>query len=437
MLAQTVSALIINELIYEKLGLVEEGGLIDNYMRGLYQHSELDLNFVAVLDNSFQVTSHSDFREFGKRYDNSFVKQAHSSDSVLVRRVTNNNDSAESLEFAAPLSIEGKRWGMLLFSLSLEDVEAEIRAMIYQIASHCVLALLVLFFLIYLLSQRFIKPIIDLSQAMGEVEVEMSEKTIPVKGNDELSHLTESFNDMVRRIRSANEEMKLAHEKLLESEKLATLGVLSSSIAHRINNPLGGLFNCVGLLHKQGDDQEFRQNYLGLIEEGLESIKQTVGQLLWTAGRRQGEDQRSNISVVLASVLRYLDYRLKRQRILFDQDIDSSLTAPIAPHDLEEVLLNTMINAIQAMKRGGNLSITARQINAQINIHIEDTGVGIPEDKIEDVFDIFYSTKKAGEGTGLGLWMTYELIKKYKGDITISSQVGVGTKVSIIIPEGA
>lgn len=437
MLAQTVSALIINELIYEKLGLVEEGGLIDNYMRGLYQHSELDLNFVAVLDNSFQVTSHSDFSEFGKRYHNSFVKQAHGSDSVLVRRVTNNIGSAESLEFAAPLSIEGKRWGMLLFSLSLEDVEAEIRAMIYQIASHSILALLVFFFLIYLLSQRFIKPIIDLSQAMGEVEVEMSEKTIPVKGNDELSHLTESFNDMVRRIRSANEEMKLAHEKLLESEKLATLGVLSSSIAHRINNPLGGLFNCVGLLRKQGDDQEFRRNYLGLIEEGLESIKQTVGQLLWTAGRREGEDQRSNISAVLASVLRYLDYRLKRQRILFDQDIDSSLVAPIAPHDLEEVLLNTMINAIQAMETGGNLSITARQINAQINIHIEDTGVGIPEDKIEDVFDIFYSTKKAGEGTGLGLWMTYELVKKYKGDITISSQVGVGTKVSIIIPEGA
>lgn len=437
MLAQTVSALIINELIYEKLGLVEEGGLIDNYMRDLYQRRELDLNFVAVLDNSLQVTSHSDFREFGKHYKNSFVTEAQHSDIVLVRKAVDNNSGIESLEFAAPLSIEGKRWGMLLFSLSLEGVEKEIRSIIYQIASLSVLAVFSLFILTYFLSRRFIKPVIDLSQAMEEVEVEMGEKTIQVKGNDELSHLAESFNEMVRRIRSKNEEMKLAHEKLLQSEKLATLGVLSSSLAHRINNPLGGMFNCVGLLRKQGDDPEFRQNYLDLIGEGLESIKQTVSQLLYTAGRRDGEEKRSNVSTVLSSVLRFLDYRLKKQEIKYNQDIELDLVVPVAPHDLEELFLNTMLNAIQAMEEGGHLSITANRRDTQIHIEIEDTGKGIPEDKINDVFDLFYSTKKAGEGTGLGLWMTYELVKKYKGDVSLSSQEGIGTRVVFIIPESS
>lgn len=436
MLAQTVSALIINELIYEKLGLVEEGGLIDNYMRDLHQRRELDLNFVAVLDNSLQVTSHSDFREFGKHYKNSFVAEAQHSDIVLVRKAVDNNSGIESLEFAAPLSIEGKRWGMLLFSLSLEGVEKEIRSIIYQIASLSVLAVFFLFILTYFLSRRFIKPVIDLSQAMEEVEVEMGEKTIQVKGNDELSHLAESFNEMVRRIRSKNEEMKLAHEKLLQSEKLATLGVLSSSLAHRINNPLGGMFNCVGLLRKQGDDPEFRQNYLDLIGEGLESIKQTVSQLLYTAGRREGEEKRSNVSTVLSRVLGFLDYRLKKQEIKYNQDIELDLVVPVAPHDLEELFLNTMLNAIQAMEEGGHLSITANRRDTQIHIEIEDTGKGIPEDKINDVFDLFYSTKKAGEGTGLGLWMTYELVKKYKGDVSLSSQEGIGTKVVFKIPEG-
>jgi signal transduction histidine kinase len=134
--------------------------------------------------------------------------------------------------------------------------------------------------------------------------------------------------------------------------------------------------------------------------------------------------------------MRYLDYRLKKQGITFEQNIDSNLVIPTAPHDLEELLLNIMINAIQAMETGGKLSITAHRSDAQIEIHIEDTGIGIPEDKIKDVFDLFYSTKKAGEGTGLGMWMTYELVKKYKGDIAISSQLGVGTRVSIILPEG-
>ena len=437
MLAQTVSALIINELIYEKLGLVEEGGLIDNYMRDMYERRELDLNFVAVLDNSLQVTSHSDFREFGKNYKNSFVTEAQHSDIVLVRKAVDNDSSIESLEFAAPLSIEGKRWGMLLFSLSLEGVEKEIRSIIYQITSLSVLAVFFLFVLTYFLSRRFIKPVIDLSQAMEEVGIEMGEKTIQVKGNDELSHLAESFNEMVRRIRSKNEEMKLAHEKLLQSEKLATLGVLSSSLAHRINNPLGGMFNCVGLLRKQGDDPVFRQNYLDLIGEGLESIKQTVSQLLYTAGRREGEEKRSNVSTVLSTVLGFLDYRLKKQEIKYSQDIEPDLVVPVAPHDLEELFLNTMLNAIQAMEEGGHLSITANRRDTQIHIEIEDTGKGIPEDKINDVFDLFYSTKKAGEGTGLGLWMTYELVKKYKGDVSLSSQEGIGTKVIFIIPEGS
>ncbi len=435
MLAETVSALIINELIYEKLGLVEEGGLIDNYMRDLEQHNELNIDSVAVLDDSYRVISHSDFREYGKSYDDQFLRSARDSGTLQVRSLPENAIRVDVLEFAAPLSIEGKNWGILLFSLSMSHVHEEIKEMIVQIILNSILVLVVLFILIYLLSRRFIKPIIDLSQAMEEVEVEMSEKTVPVKGNDELAVLTRSFNEMVRRIRSANEEMKLANEKLLQSEKLATLGVLSSSVAHRINNPLGGLFNCVGLMRKKGDQEEFRRNYLDLIEEGLESIKQTVGQLLWTAGRREGEDKRSELPAVLFSVLRYLDYRINKQGINYAQEIEPDISLPVAPHDLEELFLNIMLNAVQAMESGGQLKVRAHRSESQVVISIEDTGTGIPEDKIDDVFELFYTTKEAGEGTGLGLWMSYELVKKYNGEIFVSSRMGRGTKITIVFPE--
>ncbi|NNK58562.1 MAG: HAMP domain-containing histidine kinase [Desulfofustis sp.] len=435
MLAETVSALIINELIYEKLGLVEEGGLIDNYMRDLEQHNELNINSVAVLDDSYRVISHSDFREYGKNYDNQFLRSALNSGTLQVRSLPANAIRVDALEFAAPLSIEGKNWGVLLFTLSMSHVQEEIIEMIVQIVLNSILVLAVLYILIYLLSRRFIKPIIDLSQAMEEVEVEMSEKTVPVKGNDELATLTRSFNEMVQRIRNANEEMKLANEKLLQSEKLATLGVLSSSVAHRINNPLGGLFNCVGLMRKKGEEEEFRKNYLDLIEEGLESIKQTVGQLLWTAGRREGEDKQSEVSAALPSVLRYLDYRIKKQGITYSQEIESDLSLPVAPHDLEELLLNIMLNAVQAMESGGQLKVMAHRSESQVVIIVEDTGTGIPEDNIDDVFKLFYTTKDADEGTGLGMWISYELVKKHKGEIFISSQVGNGTKITIVLPE--
>ncbi len=437
MLAQTVSALIINELIYEKLGLVEEGGLIDNYVRELYQRRELDLKYVAVLDTSLQVISHSDFSQFGKRYSSPLIEEARRSGTIMVvKKTLADSTGIEEMEFAAPLSIEGKHWGLLLFSLSLEGVEREIREMILQIIALSLMSLGFLFIVIYFLSRRFIKPIIDLAAAMGEVEVEMREKTMPVAGSDELSRLVESYNDMVLRIRRASEEMKLAHEKLLQSEKLATLGVLASSVAHRINNPLGGLFNCVRLLQRQGDDPVFRKNYLELILEGLESIGKTVGQLLYTAGRREGEEKRSEVAEVLARVLRFLDYRLKKQEIAYIQEVTEGLVIPVAPHDLEEMFLNTMINSIQAMEGGGRLLVSAWRNQNQVEIKIQDSGVGIPADRLDQVFDLFYSTKKAGEGTGLGMWMTYELVKKYRGHIALESREGEGTKVSIVIPEG-
>jgi signal transduction histidine kinase len=436
MLAQTVSALIINELIYEKLGLVEEGGLIDNYVRDLHGRRELDLNFVAVLDTGQRVISHSDFREFGKRYEDPFLTRSAGTNTILVRKVEADPHGSEAFEFAAPLAIEGKQWGLLHFSLSLASVEHEIRTLIVRIVSFFFLVMAVLFLLIFLLSWRFIKPITNLSHAMEEVEMEMGEKIIPVAGDDELSRLAKSFNDMVRRIRRANEEMKTAHEKLRQSEKLATLGVLSSSIAHRINNPLGGLFNCVRLLRRQGDDPSFRENYLDLIEEGLQSIKQTTGQLLTTASRRTGAGKHLEVAEVLATVLKFLEHRLKRQGIVFSANVEPGLFLAVAPYDLEELLLNTMLNAIQAMEAGGLLSVIARKDgHDNVAIIIEDTGVGIKEADLGRVFDLFYSTKSDGEGTGLGLWMCYELVKKYKGDITLTSTEGVGTTVTLIIAE--
>ncbi len=143
----------------------------------------------------------------------------------------------------------------------------------------------------------------------------------------------------------------------------------------------------------------------------------------------------AEVADVLARVLKFLDYRMKKQGISYLQEVAGDLVIPVAPHDLEEMFLNTMINGIQAMETGGTLKVRAGHSSGQVEISIEDSGTGIPEDKLNQVFDLFYSTKKAGEGTGLGMWMTYELVKKYRGNIALESREGMGTKVSIVIPE--
>lgn len=434
-LARTVAALIINELIYEKLGLVEEGGLIDNYVREIYERKDLDFLSVAVLDEDNRTISHNDFSHYGEMVDSPLVRRVIETDEVAIDRLDSQAGRPAALEFAAPLSIGGKHWGILMFAVSLQEVEQEIRRMIWQIAGVSATALFVGLVLIILLNRRFISPITTMAQTMREIDSELPDHQVEVHGSDELAVLGRNFNSMVDRIREANLAMKRTHEKLLQSEKLATLGILSSSVAHRINNPLGGLFNCLRMLERYADNPSFREKYIGLIREGMESIRETVEQLLWTAGKRRNNEPTVPVAEVLAGVMRFLDYRLKGAAISFQADVAPGLLLPVPAHDLQEILQNVLINAVQAMPDGGTLSVSAREQEHMVILVVKDSGIGIQPAELDRIFDLFYTTKQEGEGTGLGLWMTYELVKRHKGDITVTSVLGAGTTVTITIPE--
>lgn len=434
-LARTVAALIVNELIYERLGLVEEGGLIDNYVREIYGRKDLDFLYVAVLDENNRIISHNDFSHYGETADTPLLLRVRQTDEVAVRRSGVQADGHDALEFAAPLSIGGKHWGALLFAVSLGDIEHQIRGVLWQIAGVTATAIAAGLILIILLNRRFISPITAMAEAMRETDSELPDRRVDVHGSDELAVLGKNFNHMIDRIREANLAMKRAHEKLLQSEKLATLGILSSSVAHRINNPLGGLFNCLRMLEKYPDDPALQQKYIGLTREGLESIRETVQQLLWTAGKRREEDAQAPVREVLAGVMRFLDYRLKGAEISFQSEITDGLTLPIPAHDLQEILQNVLLNAVQAMPDGGVLALRADKNGYLFRMEITDSGIGIPAADLDRIFDLFYTTKQKDEGTGLGLWMTYELVKKHKGDIAVDSAPGHGTTVTITIPE--
>ncbi|MCA1766256.1 MAG: HAMP domain-containing histidine kinase [Desulfobulbaceae bacterium] len=435
-LAQTVASLIINELIYEKLGLVEEGGLIDNYLQELFKRGEMDYLYLAVLDEGNRVISHSDFREYGKVYRDKTFDFSESAE-VVVREIAMGEFRPDALEFAAPLSIGGKNWGVFLFAVTLDKANERVRDILLEIWLMSLAALFFGFVLIWFLSRRFILPITSLAAVMQKVDGETPQEKVPVRGNDELAQLAENFNAMNTRLSLANDEMKKTHGKLLQSEKLATLGILSSSVAHRINNPLGGLQNCIAMLRRRGDDPQFRMSYLDLMQEGVESIEQTVAQLLWSAGKSRSEEPRANLAEILAAVVRFIGYHINKTAIDFSSDVPADLIVPVTPHDLNQILVNLLINAIQAMPQGGALRVGARKEEKKVIITVADTGIGIDAQAIDKIFDLFYTSKKSDEGTGLGLWMTYELVKRNKGDIQVASRVGRGTTFTVTFPEAS
>jgi signal transduction histidine kinase len=432
LLVETLAIPVINDLIYERLGLVEEGGLIDNYITEIFMRKDIDLLYIAVLDEKGKVISHNNFKEYGKVYKDPLTLKALESGSTLIQSFRLSETGHGSLDITTPLSIGKKRWGTLKIGVSLEKVEHETENMVSRIIVLTLLILLGGFVIIITLSRRFIGPITHLARTMEKAGGDRLDVKVDIKGHDELALLGESFNRMIDRIKEANVELKRTHEKLLQSEKLASIGILASGVAHEINNPLGGLFNCVQMLEEMGENREFRERYLALLKDGLNRIETTVGKLLWMARSGKREPKIVDVKEAIRDLYGFVEYRLKQNRIEYREKIENDLTLIIDPHDFQQVLINLILNAIHAMKEGGTLGISGYRRKGEIYLEVSDTGEGIEKENLGRIFDPFFTTKQTGEGTGLGLWLTYEIVKNYNGEIFVSSEKGMGTTFTII-----
>jgi signal transduction histidine kinase len=255
---------------------------------------------------------------------------------------------------------------------------------------------------------------------------------VEVHGDDEIALVSQSFNRLIDRIRDANYERKLAHDKLLQSEKIASIGILAAGVAHEINSPLGGMFNCAEMLEQKGGDPEFRNRYLKLIKDGLSRIETTVRKLLWMSRKEDKNPQLVDIKQSLQDVHKFMEYSMKKNNIEYKENVEDGTFLFIDPHDLEQVLINLMNNAIQSMTGSGTLGIHACQKNSSVILEVSDTGEGIYGENIDKLFDPFYTTKPPGEGTGLGLWLTYEIVNNYNGNISVKSSKGEGSTFTVI-----
>jgi len=306
----------------------------------------------------------------------------------------------------------------------------------------------------YLIKKMVTKPLSDMSDAMDRIRLKGPIKDLPVSSKDEIGLLVQSFNEMSHSLKEREAEihehtvkleetvkertkkLEESHSHLLQSQKLASLGIIASGVAHEINNPLGGMFNCVQMLEQMGNDEEFRKRYLELFKDGLGRIENTVGKLLWMSRKKERAPQLVEIKHSLRNVYAFIDYMIKKNNVVYKENVEDSIAIVIDPNDLQQIFINLMINAVQSMKDGGTLSVHAFKSNGQVVLEVTDTGEGIEEESLDEIFNPFYTTKQPGEGTGLGLWLTNEIVENYNGEISVQSKKGEGTKFSIIFNSG-
>lgn len=252
--------------------------------------------------------------------------------------------------------------------------------------------------------------------------------------DDEISDLISKFDDLCERLERAQDELDKTRQQAFYNEKMASLGQLTAGIAHEINNPLGGLLNCVKTMGEEPENLDLHKRYQPLLQKGLSRIEHIMRQLLNFGRKGSLTFNKINIDDIISECYELLEYRLKN--IDLDLNLNLSESYCIDVEALRQIIVNTGLNAIQAMPDGGSLSITTNRTAAskRILIEIRDTGSGIEPAIMDKVFDPFFTTKDIGEGTGLGLAVTYSLVQQMNGNIEVNSEPGKGTFFTISLP---
>ena len=299
--------------------------------------------------------------------------------------------------------------------------------------------------------------------------------------------LNRELKETYNQIKSKNENLERTLKKLkdtqaqmLQSEKMATIGQIAAGVAHEINNPTGFVSSNIGTLKDYQSDlkaliKKYRRltsdlktmvakkklsssiaeqveeivgletevdidfiqgDILDLIQEcsdGIERIKKIISDLKDFAHPGEDELKETDINKGIESTFNFVAYELK-YKAKITKDYGQLPTIKCYPQQLNQVFMNMLVNAAQAMEKTGEIKVTTRHVKDNIEITISDDGPGIPEKNLTKIFDSFFTTKGVGKGTGLGLNIAKDIVKKHNGTINVESKVGEGTTFTIQIP---
>lgn len=247
--------------------------------------------------------------------------------------------------------------------------------------------------------------------------------------------LTAAKNYMEKEVEKRNEELRDMQTQLVQSAKMASVGQFAAGIAHEVNSPLGGMLNFVRTLLGDPEIKGQRRGYLELILKGLLRIENIIAQVLSFSGRQKSEPKLVNPNQLLKEALSFIKHRLEEQRIILRQDLTNHPPLiSVEPYQLQQVFTNVIGNALDALPRGGSLNIATAAKDKKIEIKFIDNGKGIKKENLDKIFDPFYTTKEVGQGVGLGLSISYTIIRQYRGTIDVKSRKNEGTTVTITLP---
>jgi two-component system, NtrC family, sensor kinase len=348
--------------------------------------------------------------------------------NLLLKNAQAANDSRASLRAV------GQR--LKLYSENITDLEREQVAGIIK-KTRTVMAVSFWFVILsaFLLSafivrriRRSLRRIVSLTQSIPKGNYEKIGTPPPP---DEMGSVIKAINAMA-------DELEKREQALVQSRRLASIGVLVAGVAHELNNPLNNISVIAQTYNEVYDklEKEQRIHFMEQIDEQADRLRVIIKNLLDFAKPKPPSLQEQDINTVIQNSLELIQNMLNISNIRVRLNLAQPLPSIcIDEHQFQQVLVNLFTNAIQAMGAGGELGISTslRQEEDEVRIRISDTGQGIDPTFLEHIFDPFFTTKEEG-GTGLGLWVSYGIVKSHQGSIEVQSTVGEGTVFTIDVP---
>jgi len=379
----------------------------------------------------------------------------------VITPIENQPSCSNAVCHAHPAS--QKILGVLDTNLSLAKTDAQLAQSSWRMLAYTMFALLDISLLTWLFVWRLVgQPLKHLKDGTSELAGGNLGYQLEVDSTDEAGELASSFNRMSLQLRAANEEivawaktledrvdqktreLKRAHEHVLHVEKMATIGKMAAVVAHEINNPLSGILTYAKLLKKwiqRGEAETSKkkdaEQCLDLIADESRRCGDLVKNLLTFSHTSPMNVQTTDLNTVVDRSVRLVAHQLELNGVELHLDLPSNLPAiQCDPGQIEQVLLALIMNAIDAMPRGGNLWVSTRMGDEsdELAIEVRDDGSGIPPEILPHIFEPFLTTKETGKSVGLGLAVSQNIIEGHRGRVDVHSEVGKGTTLTVTLP---
>lgn len=391
------------------------------------------MRYVIVSDEKGKVLHSNRADILGRIFPRALSRDDIGSEPVVAIRAQ--VEGERTLEVRRTLEKNGRYRGSLAVGFSLEPVEREVRSIAKRAAVVALILMIGNSALTAIYVETLIRPILRLNQDMkragrGDLTVRSF-----AKRTDEVGELTGAFNRMMDELEEARETEKVRQIQLAHTEKMAAVGTLAAGVAHEVNNPLAGIFTCIENMQGSPEDREMREKYLVLIHDGLKRIERTVANLLDFSRRREMRLEPTSINHNLRHVAELVEYQARKARIEIKYELDPREPYVMGDHfQMEQLLLNLVLNAIQAMPDTGTLTLRTRHLRHTVRVEVMDTGTGIPDEIQDRIFDPFFTTRDPEQGTGLGLAVSDSIVVAHGGSLELESTLGKGSVFRVTLP---